>query len=70
MSGIFDTVMVTAVPGGPEVGEIVMSGLGSEERSEVAYTALRAGRAARPIMKKIEDFLNAEEKFPFITNKN
>lgn len=40
MSGIFDTVIVILVPGGPDAGVMVIVGLGSTLRSEVAHTEL------------------------------
>ena len=48
MSGICDTVIVILVPGGPECGDIVTSGLPSIPRS-VAHTVLHNGIATSPI---------------------
>ncbi len=44
MSGMFDTVMVILVPGGPDVGKIVTFGLGSVLKSEVAHAELMGRR--------------------------
>ena len=48
MSGIWDTVIVILVPGGPECGDIVTSGLPSVPRS-VAHTTLHSGMAPSTI---------------------
>ena len=43
MSGRCDTVMVIVVPGGPDDGVIVTSGLPSVVRSVVAHAELQSG---------------------------
>ena len=48
MSGMLDTVIVTCVPGGPELGEIETFGLAKVLRSEVAQTVLRSGNMINP----------------------
>lgn len=48
MSGMCDTVIVILVPGGPEWGDIMTSGLPSVPRS-VAHTALHNGMTPSPI---------------------
>ena len=59
MSGMCDTVSVTWVPGGPELGDIVTYGLPSVLRSVVAHTALHNGMTPRPINSS-SVFLNYE----------
>lgn len=49
MSGMWDTVIVILVPGGPEFGDIVTYGLPSVPRSVVAHTRLHNGMAPSPI---------------------
>ena len=49
MSGKFATVIVIFVPGGPEVGEIVTSGIPREERSVVAHAGYQNGIIINPI---------------------
>ena len=49
MSGMWDTVIVILVPGGPEFGDIVTYGLPSVPRSVVAHTRLHSGIAPSPI---------------------
>ncbi len=56
---MFDTVTVIAVPGGPDVGYIVTSGLPKVLRSEVAHAELRMGRISNPINPKKTDLLNS-----------
>jgi len=58
MSGIFDTVMVIWVPGGPEAGVIVISGFGIVERSVVAHAVLITGMKSSPINPKEIDLFN------------
>ena len=60
MSGICDTVIVIAVPGGPEIGDIVTSGLPSVERSVVAHTELHSENRTNPA-KTNNIFLNYSE---------
>jgi hypothetical protein len=47
-----DMVIVTLVPGGPEVGDIVTFGLPSVPRSVVAHTTPQNGIAPSPITSK------------------
>ena len=65
-----DTVTVTWVPCGPDVGDMMTSGLPKELKSDVAYTELRSGRISILINAKMMELLNSIEKFRFITNKN
>jgi len=58
MSGRFDTVMVISVPGGPEVGVIVTSGLPKVERSVVAHALLITGMKSNGINPKEIDLFN------------
>lgn len=44
MSGMSDTVMVILVPGGPDVGEIEIPGLGIALRSDAAHAVPKIGR--------------------------
>ena len=57
MSGMLDIVTVILVPGGPEVGDIVTSGLSNVLRSVTAQTELETGIKANPINTK-NMFLN------------
>ncbi len=57
MSGKFDIITVTLVPGGPDVGYTVRSGLASEPRSVVADTEFTMGRSRSPNKMTI-NFLN------------
>lgn len=59
MSGMWDTVIVILVPGGPESGDIVTYGLPSVLRSVVAHARLHNGMAPSPI-NRINVFFNYE----------
>jgi len=48
MSGIFDSVIVIMVPGGPDDVDILTSGLAKVLRSEVAHAKPRIGKIASP----------------------
>ena len=50
--------MVIFVPGGPEFGVMVTSGLPRTERSVVAHATLIAGIKSSPINPKEMDFVN------------
>ena len=58
MSGRFDTVMVTWVPGGPEVGVIVTSGLPKVVKSVVAHPLVITGMKSNDINPKEIDLFN------------
>lgn len=60
MSGMWDTVIVILVPGGPEFGDIVTYGLPSVPRSD-AHTTLPNGTITINIKNNII-FLNYEQR--------
>ena len=68
MSGRCDTVMVIAVPGGPDDGDIVTSGLPSVVRSVVAHTELQSGIKLKVVSANRIDLLK-HQKIKQIANK-
>ena len=56
---MLDTVIVTNVPGGPDIGDIVTVGLGMVETSEVAPAELRSGIMINPMTLTKIDLLNS-----------